>query len=718
MKIKILVVLSLMLYLPSHAQQVDSLLWVELDDVVVVAESLNQQLKKRFAVSTEVADAQFLKQHFTGNLMQTLAYVPGVRSMDVGLGFSKPMIRGMGFNRIVVSENGVKQEGQQWGADHGLEVDAFNTTKIVVHKGPQALQYGSDAMGGAIEILPPTIPFENSVVGEVALLGKSVNDGIGASVMLGVKKNRWFWSARYTEQHSGDYRVPTDSIVYLTQHIPIYNRRLKNTAGIERNINLFSAYQKGPYSMNIAWSNVYQKVGFFPGAHGIPDASSVVSDGNSRNIELPYSRVNHFKVVTNQHLLLGSWHLSLAWAYQNNHREEWSRFHTHYGDQLPPTQNPDKELDFDLDTHSFTLKASKNISDQFNIDWGLDGQLQFNKIGGYSFLLPKYKRQLFGAFSVVTWSISENLKLIGGLRYDYGHLDVSGYQDEYLPQYLANNGYTEQEIDAYKWRSYPLNRHFSDYSGSLGMVWNFGKGSAAKVNMGRSFRLPGVNELASNGVHHGTFRHELGDANLQSERGWQLDASYEYEANLFRFAVSPYVNWFSNFIYLRPTGAWSILPHAGQIYQYTGSKVLLSGVEADFSIELPIGLGYNFSGEYIYTQNRDEKTALNFSPPAVFRNTISYRHERWFASVELNSILKQTRVAKNEQTTDGAQLLNLNVSYKLPIMGDFMTLSLAFRNLFNTKYFNHLSFYRKVEIPEPGRNIQLSIHVPLNFKIK
>ena len=276
-------VIGLFVTLSVHAQKSDSIKSMLLPDVVVT-ETYQQRQAKKSALTVDVADQDFLRKHFTGNFMQAMENIPGVQAMDIGSGFSKPMIRGMGFNRIAVLENGIKQEGQQWGADHGLELDAFNIGAVNVLKGPSSLLYGSDAMGGVIDVVPSAVPADNRVFGDVTLLGKSVNGTIGGSLMLGIRKNAWYSHIRYSEQHFGDYRIPTDSIVYLTQRIPIYGRKLKNTAGIERNIGLFTQYQRRAYKANYAVSNVYQKTGFFPGAHGIPDASRVEDDGDSRNI--------------------------------------------------------------------------------------------------------------------------------------------------------------------------------------------------------------------------------------------------------------------------------------------------------------------------------------------------------------------------------------------------------------------------------------------------
>lgn len=109
--------------------------------------------------------------------------------MDIGSGFSKPMIRGMGFNRVLVAENGIKQEGQQWGADHGLELDALNIEQVAIRKGPASLLYGSDAMGGVIEIRGLNAPAENQISGEAVFLGKSVNGSLGTSLMIALKKS-------------------------------------------------------------------------------------------------------------------------------------------------------------------------------------------------------------------------------------------------------------------------------------------------------------------------------------------------------------------------------------------------------------------------------------------------------------------------------------------------------------------------------------------------
>jgi iron complex outermembrane receptor protein len=721
----------------GSAQHPDSLSAISLQGVVV-AGSYERSLDLSSAQPVEIANQTFLHQHFTGNLIQTLQHLPGVHSMNIGSGFSKPVIRGMGFNRISVTENGIKQEGQQWGADHGLEIDAFGVERVVVRKGPASLLYGGDAMGGVVEIAATPPPADDQVYGEALTLWRSVNGTAGGSVMVGVKRGSWHVKGRFSEQRFGDLRVPTDTVVYLTRRLPIAGRRLKNTAGLERDASGSIDYRHGGYSAGLSFSNAYQRVGFFAGAHGVPDPKRLTDDGDPRDIDMPFSRVNHRKIALRQQFMWSAitagWDLGL----QSNRREEWSQFHTHYGSvQPPPTVDPDKELDFSLNTFSSSAKVRMHGSDRWQHTAGWDVQWQRNTIGGYSFLLPAYRRFTTGLLWLSEWRVAENLSLSGGVRYDHGRLTADAFEDSYLVDYLGLQGYSADDIDRYRWRSYAVDRLFCDLSGSFGLVWQPGANGAGnanrnseadthrghpahtiKLNLGRGFRLPGANELASNGVHHGTFRHEQGDSSLGSERGWQLDASWTYERGAVLISVTPFASWYANYIYLRPTGSWSILPHAGQIYRFAGAEALFTGAEVEFCVDFARWFNYEFTGEWVHGLNLDEHIPLPFSPPAGMHNTLGWQHGNFGAYVECRAIAPQRRVSRNEDPTPGAVLWNLGATARLGLFGTEIEATLAVQNILNTRYFDHLSFYRQAEIPEPGRNVQLFIKIPFKTKIK
>ena len=258
-----------------------------------------------------------------------------------------------------------------------------------------------------------------------------------------------------------------------------------------------------------------------------------------------------------------------------------------------------------------------------------------------------------------------------------------------------------------------MNRRFSDFSASLGITWSPGDAHLFKANIGRSFRLPGANELSANGVHHGTFRHEQGDPALSPERGWQLDLSHAYRQGAISISLSPFVTLFSNYIHLYPTGEWSALPHAGQIYRYTGARVFFAGAELSFTATLPRGFSYRFAGEHVYTRDRDGHTPLSFSPPATMRHTLAWNNTSVRCHVEWQHVASKRRVAKNEDPTPGTNLFHAGATVTIPLGTTRVEITCSVDNLLNTRYYNHLSFYRKVEIPEPGRDARMTIKIPL-----
>lgn len=671
------------------AQTNDSLMTVELKEVSVKG---SRTPKSSLAAQQSVyISPDEIRRRAGHSLMDALSQTEGVQAMDIGVGFSKPMIRGLGFQRIAVTENGVKQEGQQWGADHGLEIDAFHVEGVRVVKGPASVLYGSDAMGGAIEILPPVFPLKDGVSGEALASYQSVSSGLNGSVMLQVKQGRFLAKLRYTERHWADYNVPADSFTYLSMRLPIHNRQLKNTAGMERSANAMFAYRHGIYEGRINLSDSYQKSGFFSGAHGVPNSASLEDDGNKWNIDLPYSLVNHLKITSTNTWTKDILQTKLTLGYQLNHREEWSLFHTHNLSQTPPAVDPDKELMFHLHTGSGQLQFRLTPDTSWEFYGGVSAMMQYNGIGGYGFLIPAYNRQEYGVYFLSNYSPVPNLKFSGSVRYDLGRVHSRAHGEEVRE----------------------VKRNFNDYSLALGVEYEPLEGHKLRASIGRAFRLPSVNELTSNGVHHGAFRHEKGDSSLVSEQGWQLDMAYTLSRGNWEITLSPFYSYYPHFIALHPTGRWSMLPDAGQIYQYIDSPTTLAGGEISVKARLWRNLHYALSGEYVYTYDHNSHTATPFSPPASMHNTLSWESLHWRCFAECQSVATQNRVCHNEQTTAGYNLFHLGGSVDFHLRKSKLTLLLHVRNLFNTSYLNHLNFYRRIDLPETGTDVQTTIRLTI-----
>ena len=202
---------------------------VQLQELVVNANANDEQAIVA-PLPVEEIGRGYLLRYNAANFVQSLSSLPGLASMDIGAGFSKPVIRGLGFNRVAVVDRGIVQQNQQWGADHGLEIDQYDVDRARVHKGPMSLFHGSDAIGGVIEVLPPLVPHEDMFRGEASLIAKGNNDLLGASVMVSKKRGDWFARARATIQDYGDYRVPRTRS-RTSRKMPVHGRRMKNTAG-------------------------------------------------------------------------------------------------------------------------------------------------------------------------------------------------------------------------------------------------------------------------------------------------------------------------------------------------------------------------------------------------------------------------------------------------------------------------------------------------------
>lgn len=178
-----------------------------------------------------VVDRDQLEKNSAETFVNALERIPGISAINTGVGISKPVIRGMSFNRVMVNDHGIKQEGQQWGADHGLEIDPFDVDRVEIVKGPASLIYGSDAMGGVINIQPGPIPAAGTHRGHYIGNYRSNNDLHAHSAMIEGSEGGFFYKARITTQDYGNYRVPANSFLYASYRLPIYDQMLTNTAG-------------------------------------------------------------------------------------------------------------------------------------------------------------------------------------------------------------------------------------------------------------------------------------------------------------------------------------------------------------------------------------------------------------------------------------------------------------------------------------------------------
>lgn len=681
---------------------------------IIIEESILKTAQREQSQSLAVVDKAAMLKNGNASLVKMLESIPGINSINTGMGVSKPVIRGLGFNRVVVAENGIKQEGQQWGGDHGLEIDQFAVERVEVLKGPASLMYGSDGIGGVISIRPAPAPPRNTVEGAIMSSARSVNDFIAASGSVAVNRNDNYFRIRLSAQDYADYKTPADTFLYNSYLLPLVNQRLKNTAGNERNIQAMAGISRKWGFSTITYSRFDQSVGLFSGAHGIPRSYQLIDDGNVRDIDLPRQRVIHNKIISNTSLMLGRNWLEVDLGFQDNHRREFSVPHAH---GIGPTPVGNLELEFRLRTLSSNIRYHLRESEKSAWVIGLQGTLQENNIGGFSFLIPNYNSKTAGLFAFRKQELSKRFIWNAGLRSDYGNVNTERHLRAIYADSVTISGYTQA--------SPALNRYFRTLSGSTGFSWQAAEHWTVKLNLGSGYRMPTAPELTANGVHHGSFRHEQGDSLLGIERGFQSDLAVLFGNKRWEFSLSPFLNYFHDFIFLDPQPYFSPLPDAGLIYRFNQADALHVGAEMQTDLHLTDALHLALNAQFVQGTNLETWYPLPFTPPAQARLEVEYAWERKehrfsevFAGIQFHGAAAQNRVARNEPATPAFGLIHLSGGSQIRIGKIKLQWILNIQNLLDSKYYAHLNRYRMLNLPEAGRNVMLTLVVPFKSQLK
>lgn len=673
---------------------------------------LEEHAKQEQTLSANHLSEQYFSENMEGSFAKTIEKLPGVSAINVGVGIAKPVIRGLSSNRIIVNQQGIKQESHQWGSDHGLEIDQFDVERIEIIKGPASLQYGSDGLGGVINVMPGKILPLNSFKINMQSIYKTNNQHWGGSASAAVNLQDWFGMARYSRQEFGDYRVPAEQFSYNNYVLPIFDGILKNTAGREENISLSAGLKRKHSISRIIFTQYHLQAGLFSGAVGIPRSYSLTDDGNHRDLDIPMQNVKHTRISLHQTFLFNENHLDFNIGLQQNIRKEFSypEFHS-----IPSSLiNPDETLalQFNLTTLSADIHYEINRSERNKTIFGSNFQHQHNIRSGFEFLLPDFRTFRSGIFALHEWHPDNLLLLNAGIRLDYGN-----NQTEYFKQWVWNSN----EIIIDSLIAPETNPCFFNWSASLGasidmpdIHWSF------KANVGKSFRLPYPAETVSNGIHHGTFRHEVGTPDLKSEHGYQLDLNTSWHYPQFEGQFSTYVNYFHNYIYLGPTfpARFSPLPESGQIFQYRQDHALYTGFELNYSWKINQTLTFQQITDFVQSYNLNTNIALPFTPQPAIRNSVKWtpnwssNFKSLFFTVGYDYIFAaggQLRIDRSEKPTPAYSLLHSGAGASFHIKEHTMQLNFRAQNLLDTYYLNHLSRYRLINVPEQGRNFILSV---------
>ncbi len=698
---------------------------IRLLEGVTVVNNFADQREREEMLPLEIADRGFITINRGGSLVASMASIPGISAMEIGSGHSKPLIRGLGFNRVVVTENGIRHEAQQWGSDHGLEIDQFAVERVEVLKGPAAVKYGSDAIGGVIRIQQDPVPVSGTLAGNIEVSGKSSNNLLGGSAYLAGRGERLFFTSRFTMLDYADYRIPADSVEIYSFLVPLHERRLRNTAGNEMNVHASAGVIKPGFFARLSASHVSSNSGFFANAHGLEPrrVDTELYDRSDRDILFPSQSVRHFKLTGQTRIEHGLYRLEAELGYQNNFRQEKNHYVNHgYMPAIYPENmgSPSYlEREFRKDVLTLNLRNYLYAGSRHEVSLGMNAEYQDNRIGGYAFIIPEFRQLRLGIYLYDRITLNNRTTLHAGARFDRGAVKTEEYRDWFLTPVPDENGNVVEE--EFLMRAESIDRKFSSPSMSLGIHYR-GDILSLKASIGNGFRMPTPKELAANGVNYHYFRYEKGDSSLEPENSWQLDLSLGYDSENITFQISPFFNYFPGYIYLDPSYRHDYLYGAGnQIFQYTRNEVVRFGGELRFSWMASQNVTAELAGDYVYSEQlsgNKKGFTIPFSPPPTVRLNLEYSPEGKgildspFGGIELGLTGRQGRIVPPERPTHGYELVHIYLGGSLSVNRQRIDINFRIHNLLNKKYLNHVSFYRLIGAPEAGRNFILSVNIP------
>ena len=657
---------------------------LQLNEVMVTGVTGGTKLKHSTAPISVVTGKE-LRQTTSTNVIDAVAKQPGMAQISTGGGISKPVIRGLGYNRIIVMNEGVRQEGQQWGDEHGVEVDGQNVGSVEILKGPASLMYGSDAMAGVLILHGTPSPLEGEVRAN-ASTEYQTNNGLFAYSLNGAGNHGGFvWDARFSDKMAHAYKNKYDGYVPGSQ--------FRERAG-----RLMLGLEKKWGQSHLTWTCYHLTPSIVEGERdeetGALERCEDVGVKTYKK-KLPFQQVKHYKAVWDNSFNLSAGTLKAIVGYQQNRRQEFEESADEY------------ELFFKLHTVTYDVRYLTHEFDGWKLAVGVNGMWQQSKNLGEESLIPAYRLFDIGGYATTSKNL-RNWTLNGGLRYDHRHLDFHS-------------------------------RSFSGMTGSVGAVWNATEQLNVRMNVARGFRAPNMSELGSDGVHEGTVRYEQGNAHLDSEYSWQADLGVDFESRHVSAQVALFANRIENYIFAKRVNV--VMEEGYNTYEYTQGDARLLGFEVGVDVHPIHRLHFGNTFSYVNARqlNQSEETRhLPFTPAPRWTSEVKYElthHGKVlnnaYVALGMECYLRQNHYYKADQTetaTPSYTLLNLSAGSDLMIgKKKVAELYLTAENLFNRAYQSHLSRLKYTEINQAtgrmgvynmGRNVVMKVVVPIEVRCK
>jgi len=667
---------------------------------VTVTSFLRATSTKRTPTPISILKKEDLFKGAATNFIDALSKTPGVTQLSTGPAISKPIIRGLGYNRVVVLNDGVRQEGQQWGDEHGIEIDEYNVTRTEVLKVPASIIYGSEALSGVINVVSNVPVAEGAVRGNVFSNYQTNNQLKGLHADIAGNKKGLVWGVNGSFKEANEYQNKYDG------YVPNSNFK-------ELNGGAYMGVEKDWGYTHFFVTQFNQNLGMIEGerdAHG--RLLSAVSD-------VPNQHIIHTKYTLDNSIKWGAGRLKANLAYQRNQRIE-------YGNADDPQE---KSLYFDLGTLNYAFQYLLPETNNWKHTIGVNGMQQENKNKGIEQLIPDYKTVDLGLFFYTQ-------KRAGAFTYSGGaRIDKKGV--EFQQSYLNQPG------------GYKVQKDYGAMAGSFGMTYEGKNNWVYKFNIAKGYRAPNMAELGSHGAHEGTNRFEYGNTNLKSEKSLQFDLGAEWSNEHVSFAGNVFYNTVTDYIFYQKLTAvvdplqdstLHLEDKTFYVYQYDQSNAKLYGAEMVLDLHPHPLDGLHIENTLSYVKGQFDH-ALGGSknlpgiPPLRWIAELRYELDKpaantknSYISLQFDNVAAQNNPFtgyNTETATPAYTLINIGAGTQFTRNGkQVCSLSFIAQNITDLAYQNHLSRLKYLDenaltgrmgVFNMGRNFSVKLNVPLVF---
>ena len=625
---------------------------IRADDVIVTASPLGRSIQYQPA---QAMNREVLQQKAAPSLGEILDGSPGVSSRSFGSAPSRPVIRGMDGDRVLVLQNGERMGDLSGTAvDHAVSLDPLSMDRVEVIRGPASLLYGSSAIGGVVNLFSNDMPreWDTGSSGSLATHVATVNDMGAGLARYQYGGDQFAVSGRFIYRDGGDLRTPEG--------------RLPDTAINNLSYGTGLAYRSGRFETGLSLSGMDY-------TYGLPEE---IDDPNEK-VEIRMNRMNLQSVSTLQMDRFFEL-VELRIQYSDYQHDEFEMEFEPDG-----TVDEDLEISFDQQTISSSLLLRHRPAGPFEGAIGLSFNYSQLDVGGDEALTPNAESYFIAGYIYEEIRLNRFLSMKTGARVEFKEMFVK--TNELFP-----------DADQFEDRSDLI------LSGAVGLNFNPNRNWESGLQLARAFRTPGVEELYSNAPHLAAGSFDVGDPTLGNEISLGTDFFIRYSNRSIRTELSLFANRINNFVNFSPTGE-THQPSGLPIFEYGATDALLYGFEFQtdiaFSEQLRAGIGF----DYVRGQERaGEQNDLPFIPPFRTHLSMMYDTGTWWAGPRLRIANSQERVAPNEDPTDGYLLVGMDAGYRF---GHGVSFALRVDNLLNESYRDHLSRVEDRNNPMPARNI-------------